>query len=76
MKVVVKYTGYGITSRGINFDETKNDGLYTVSKEDADYLIKTFPNNFTLIERVSTEPVEEEKPAPKRRTRKKKASEA
>ncbi len=78
MNVVIKYSGYGITSRGINFDEEKNDGLYTVSQEDADYLVKTFPNNFVLIERVSTpvaEKKEEVKPAPKRRTRKKKDSE-
>jgi|GEM_PF-6557327 len=88
MQVIVKYTGYGLLSRGINFDATKNDGLYTVSKEDADYLIKTFPKQFVLIEKkvkgdgattpYSGKDVELEKPAeekpetPKRKTRRKK----
>jgi hypothetical protein len=72
-KVKLKYVGYGITSRGINFSPDVNDGLYEVSKEDADYLLKTFPKAFILIEPVAETP--KEKPARKRASRAKKTEE-
>jgi len=84
--VVLKYTGKGIISRGIHFSPTYNAGLYDVPKEDADYLLATFPKHFVLIEKkasTKTEEVEktttkepEAKPARKRRTRKKAETEA
>jgi hypothetical protein len=68
--VVVKYTGRGLISQGINFDSKYNNGLYDVSKDVADYLIKTFSKDFTLIEKKVTSDKKEEA-EPKKSTAKK-----
>ncbi len=63
----VKYTGNGMNSRSIQFSPTKNDGLYTLSVEDAKYFLETFPRQFELIEKIQEKiiPVEK-KPRAKR----------
>ena len=66
MKVKIKYTGPGITSRGVDFDADKNGGLYDVDKADAEYLLKTFPDNFVLIERKAEEPKKTTKRKPRK----------
>ena len=43
----VKYTGKGITSRGIKFLE---GSLHDLPTKDAKYLLDTFPTYFILIE--------------------------
>jgi hypothetical protein len=66
MKVKIKYVGKGLVSRGTDFSPTQNDGLYDIEKEDADYLLKTFPDQFVLIERT----VPKKQPAPKAKGKK------
>lgn len=61
MKVLVKYIGFGMMSRGYQFSPLVNDGLFEVEKEDADYFLKTFPDHFILIEPKVEEPKEEPK---------------
>jgi len=75
MEVIVKYTGAGIFTRGQHFRADINEGLYKVSKEDADYLTSTFPDSFVLIEKV-VEKKPAKKPASKPRTTRKKKEEA
>jgi hypothetical protein len=71
-KVKVKYVGKGLYSRGVDFDPVVNDGLYEIDKEDADYLIATFPEQFVLIEPVKeTKKAETKKRAPKKEEAKK-----
>ncbi len=82
MKVKIKYTGAGLESKGIYFTADKNDGLYDVEKDVADYLLNTFPDHFIMIERAVKEeptkeveaPAEKKKPAPKKRQPKKTTS--
>jgi hypothetical protein len=71
---VIKYTGNGLISQSIHFNPKFNDGLYEVTAEVASYLLKTFPKDFTLIEKKSKEVKEtkEDKPAAKKPTRRKK----
>jgi hypothetical protein len=68
---VIKYTGNGLISQSIHFDSKFNGGLYEVTTEVASYLLKTFPKDFTLIEKKSKE-VKEDKPVAKKPTRRKK----
>jgi hypothetical protein len=70
--VVVKYTGKGLISQKPHFNSNYNDGLYEVSKDTSEYLLKTFPNDFVLIEKKTEEKVEEKKPSPKKPSRRKK----
>ncbi len=63
---VLKYTGKGLISQGFHFNPNYNDGLYEVSQNTADYLLKTFSNDFILIEKKS-EKKEAPKKAPRRR---------
>lgn len=67
--IQIKYVGNGLSSRGVKFDPKVDDGLYTISEEDAEYLLETFPKQFELIEKV-TEVVEEKVEEKKPRTRK------
>ena len=69
--VKLKYTGAGMLSRDITFSPTKNDGIHTVSDEDSEYFLATFPRQFELIEKVKEEDVEAEKKPRVRKTRKK-----
>jgi len=59
--VKVKYVGTGLFSNGIHFRPDKNDGLYDVDEKTANYLIKTFNNDFILIEKKSNTPVQTKK---------------
>jgi hypothetical protein len=71
MKVLVKYVGFGMMSRGYQFSPLVNDGLYEVEKEDADYFLKTFPDHFILIEPKVEET--KKKAAPKKKAEPKKS---
>ena len=53
--VQLKYSGNGMRSLGIKFSPTTNDGLYTLEQEDSEYLLKTFPKQFTKIENIKDE---------------------
>jgi len=70
--VKIKYVGKGLVSRGIKFSQTQNDGLYDLSKEDYEYLSKTFPDSFIIIENSVKQPKKEQEPKTKRATRRKK----
>jgi hypothetical protein len=70
--VVVKYTGKGLISQNIHFNPNYNDGLYEVPKNTSEYLLKTFPNDFVLIEKKVEEKVDEKKTSPKKPSRRKK----
>jgi len=65
--VSIKFTGAGLQSRGTKFDPDHNGGVYDVEKEDADYLLDTFPSWFILLSReVETKP-ETKKRAPRKK---------
>lgn len=68
--VKIKYTGKGMLSRDITFDAVKNGGLYTVTVEDSEYFIKTFPRQFELIEKVVEKKATPAKPRAKRTQKK------
>ncbi len=57
--VKIKYSGAGIFTRGQRFTKDPN-ALYTVSKEDAEYLVKTFKGSFIKIENAPKKPVKTE----------------
>lgn len=59
--VKIKYVGAGMNSRSIKFDPKQNDGLYTVSDEDAEYFLDTFPRQFERIENIQEKKVAPEK---------------
>ena len=69
----VKYIGTGMSSKGVDFSPTRTNGLYDLPDEAAEYLLKTFPRQFELIEQVKTAEVKEapEKKPRAKRTRKK-----
>ena len=56
--VKIKYSGKGMSSKGIQFSPTINNGLFEVSDEDSKYFLETFPNQFALIEKIEPEKVE------------------
>ena len=71
-KALLKYTGTGLFSKGTKFDPLQNGGLYEVEKEEADYLLHTFPRDFTIIEKsVSKEDTTTPTKKPARKRRKK-----
>jgi len=47
----VKCVNRGITSRGQTF---KPETIYTLSDEDTEYLVNTFPNLFIKLEKIAT----------------------
>ncbi len=58
-------------SRGVNFDPNWNNGLYDISKDDAEYYLKTFPKQFEMIAKKEEEKKEEVKKPRARKPRKK-----
>ena len=68
---LLKYTGNGLISRNIHFTKETNDGLFEVSKENADYFLKTFPKDFTIIETTINSTEKEPTKKPTRRRKKK-----
>jgi len=70
--VKIKYVGTGIFTQGIYFKPDKNDGLYEVDEKTANYLLKTFKNDFILIEKKSDVKIQTKRKAT-RRSRTKKA---
>lgn len=56
----IKYTGKGITTLGVSFVE----GEYTLSEKATEYLLATFPLNFSLVsdkkETIAKEPIAKE----------------
>ena len=65
--VKVGYTGKGMISRGVEFQD---GNFYDVEKEFGLYLVETFPNNFTLIENAPKKPTAKKQEATKKPARK------
>lgn len=80
--ITIKYTGRGITSKGVTYSATFNDGLYDVENSVGEYLTQTFPKDFSKISNkplpkkseVTPEVTQPEKVVKKRVPRKKKVT--
>jgi len=68
--VKIKYVGTGLFSNGIHFKPDKNDGLYEVDEKTANYLLKTFKNDFILIEKKSDAKIQTKRKTSRSRVKK------